>query len=101
MAEQPHLVTTDRPQLGEVARVRPLPWYAMIGVRVARLYLMTLLGLLGAGQTGVIDPVNALAFAVQLKGAALAAIGPAVVCLLWNATEILAQLDVRKPELRA
>lgn len=96
-----NLVTTDRPDSADVATVRPLPWYTMIGVRVARTYLMSVLGLLGAGASGQLAPVAAPTFYDTLLVAALTSIGPAVVCAIWNATEILAQLDIRKPELRA
>lgn len=98
---QPNLVTTDRPEVASIATVRPLPWWQMIGVRVLRTYLMTVLGLLGAGASGQLAPVGVVTFYDALLAAALASVGPAVVCALWNATEILAQLDIRKPELRA
>lgn len=104
MSPQPeptNLVTVDRPETADIATVRPLPWWQMILVRVARTYLMSVLGLLGAGASGQLAPLAPTGFYATLVTAALTSIGPAVVCLIWNATEILAQLDIRKPELRA
>ena len=96
-----NLVTTDRPDTAQRATVRHLPWYVMILVRVVRVYLMTLLGLLGVGATGQLPATAAPDFAHVLLAAALTAIGPAVVSAIWNATELLAQLDIRQPQLRA
>lgn len=101
MPEELEVVVTDRPG-AETPVVRPLPWYAMIGIRVARLAIFTVLGNLGAGAlTGTIGPVPLHDFGDALKLALNVSVGPIVVSLLWNGLEILQKWDQTKPELRA
>jgi hypothetical protein len=97
MSDEPEVVVTDRPG-AELPTVRPLPWYAMIGVRVLRVYLMGLVGFLTAGIVGSPDAVE---FATLLRHAASLAVAPAAVSLLVNSTEILTKLDQTQPQLRA
>lgn len=108
MTDVPNLVTTDRPEEPAIASVRPLPWYAMIGVRVARTYVQTLIGLTAIFLVIPADlpaPVQASfvlgPIVVKCVVAAQWALVPAFVALLQNVYEILAELDIRKPELRA
>jgi hypothetical protein len=97
-------VMTQRP--GETtasASVIAIPIWQRVAARTIRVYLITILGLLGAsaaGGTGTFDPLPAGAFFEKLAHAASYAIGPAVVALLWNLVELLGKLDERFPKLR-
>ena len=76
-----------------------MPWYLAALVRAARVYIMTLLGLLGASATGI-APVAFSDFSVALLSALQTAVAPAIVSLLWNTGELLSKLDETRPELR-
>lgn len=75
----------NEPNINVVAR----PWYVMVLVRVARVYVQSVLGLLTANATGVIDIDN---FTKILIGASF----PALVSLLQNTVEILSKLDTHE-----
>lgn len=77
-----------------IVQIVAMPWWQIIGVRVARVYLMTVVGLLGGGATGVISSID-------LKTAFLGAIGAAVISMLVNSIELLARLDQTNPQIRA
>lgn len=62
------------------------PWYVMVLVRVARVYLQSLLGLLAADFATT-------AINWDFVNVALVALSPALVSLLQNSVEILSKLD--------
>lgn len=120
--EKIKILTTERPEgpdhkstlrtpSGELnVEVVTQSWWAQVLIRVVRTYLQTVVGLLlGAGfgvaaahaAEVVVPDMPAKGFIVLLLAAMSAAIGPAVVCLIHNAIEILTKLDVTNPELRA
>lgn len=109
MADTPtNLVTTDRPEVASIATVRPLPWYWMLGVRVLRTYLQTLIGLTAIFlviPSEIPAPVQASfvlgPIVVKFVVAAQWALVPAFVALLHNLYEIVSKLDINRPELRA
>lgn len=73
--------------------VKAMPAWQMIAIRVARMYLQTLIGFLGAEGVG--------ADLGGLGRLALLALAPTIVSLLHNTLEILTKLDVTHPHLRA
>ena len=75
----------DEPTVKIIAR----PWYHAIGIRVARVYIQTLIGLMTADGVGVVDFDG---FAKLAVSAAL----PATFSLIMNAGEILAKLDTNE-----
>ena len=100
------VTVTERPEAAGTIEVRPMPWYAAIGVRVVRTYLQALVGFIGAafvlpavlpdGSGLVLGP-----YADRLVTAAQLAALPAFMSLLQNALEILGKLDATNPQLRA
>jgi hypothetical protein len=110
MAETLTVVTkrTDmatQPQLDSVTVIGMPPWKIVL-VRSVRVYLMTLLGLLGAAGIGVTTytavTLHTAITMMQTAGTcALVAIGPALVSAGWNAVELLAKWDTTSPQLRA
>ena len=87
-------------QIADNVDVVQLPWWQMIGVRALRVYLQSLVGLLGAAALGGLD-VPAADFADKLWVCAGLAIAPACISLLQNSLEILTKLDTSRPQLRA
>jgi hypothetical protein len=77
-----------------------MSWWQQVAIRGARTYIQSLVGFILAGQTGALN-LPAKDFASLLWTAAGLALAPTVVSLLQNATEILARLDVNKPQVRA
>lgn len=77
---------------------------AVVLVRALRVYLQTLVGLLGTGALASdflpSDLLPAGDFAHALKVAAGMSLGPAFVCAAQNAIELLGRLDERLPHLR-
>jgi hypothetical protein len=94
--------TTDR-QLQNV-EVVSMPWWKIVLVRAGRVYLMSVVGLLGAVGTGAASasgvqmPVGD--FSTLLVACLGASLGPAVVSLLTNGAELLARLDQTNPQMR-
>ena len=84
-------------------KIIALPWWQMIGVRVARNYLQGLLGFLTAGAMGIDDALGVpmSAFGNAFVASASLAVAPAVVCLIQNALEILTKIDITQPQIRA
>ena len=82
-------------------RVITLPWWQIMLVRAARVYLQTLTGLIGAAVTGADQGMLPDAFGALVWSTAGMALAPAAMSLLMNATELLAKLDVTRPSLRA
>lgn len=110
MAEEIKTVVTERgPNKNSMTAadvdIVTMPWWQIILVRAARVYLMSVIGLLGsvgtgaAAASGVQMPVGD--FTTLLVACLGASIGPAVVSILTNGAELLAKLDQTKPELRA
>jgi hypothetical protein len=86
---------------GIATEVIAWPFWKMIAVRVARVYLQTFLGLLGADGMGAIELGPAGDAWSHLLSAALVALAPAAVSLLQNSLEFLTKIDVNAPGLRA
>lgn len=81
--------------------VQPMPWYRIVLVRAARVYVQSLIGGLTVTPAAVAAGVLPAEFAFSLQNAALLAVGPAVMSVLQNAAELLARLDESHPQLRA
>jgi hypothetical protein len=98
------VVVTDRGAATITAasvEFRPMNAVLRVLIRTARLYLFTVLGLLGVDTTGVFDPLPPGEFLAQLLVALGYSIGPALVALIVNTLELLAKIDENMPELRA
>ena len=80
-----------------------MPTWQMVLVRTVRTYIQTLTGMLSLTTTGLAGKlgIEAGEFGHQLMLAASLAVAPAVMSLLMNLGEILSDLDVTKPRLRA
>lgn len=77
----------------DAVTVQSMPAWQMIGVRVARMYLQTMVGFLGAEGVGVdMGGIGRIAWL---------ALVPTLVSLIHNTLEILTMLDVTHPKLRA
>jgi len=80
------------------------PWYFMLLVRVARVYLQTFTGLWLAQGTGLIKVKIELSFAQEwgiIATVLAAALAPTFITLIQNATEFFTNLDQTRPGLRA
>lgn len=110
MAHEIKTVVTERTnlltekQLDKV-EIIPMPWWKIVLVRAGRVYLMSVVGLLGsvgtgaAAASGMQMPVGD--FSRLFLACAGASLGPAVISLLTNGAELLAKLDQSHPSLRA
>lgn len=98
MSDAPATVITDRPEVEGTIEIRTLPWWAMIGIRVARTYVQGLIGFLALGLVG---DATVREFGPVLLHAASLAVAPAVIALAMNAAEVLSKLDQTQPQLRA
>lgn len=79
-------------------RIISLPWWAMIGIRVLRVYVQGVIGFLGTGFVGLTDGTTMWNTFLH---ALLLAIPPAVVSLFMNSAEIMAKVDTNNPVVRA
>lgn len=77
--------------------------WKMVLVRCARVYLQSLLGFLMADSTGLAAAVGIPLdkFGGALWVAATLAVAPATISLVQNIIEILTNIDVNSPALRA
>lgn len=110
MAEETRTVVTERAEMvtdkqaSNVAVVLMLP-IRIVLVRAARVYLQTLIGLLGAFGLGVATDVGvtmtAGTFGHTLMACGSLALAPAVMSVLQNTVELLAQVDAKSPQWRA
>jgi hypothetical protein len=110
MAEATSTIVTARAdmatdhQLSKVAVVLMAP-VKIVFVRALRVYLQTLIGLLGAFGLGAASEVGvtmtAGTFAHTLLACASLALAPAIMSVLQNTVELLAQVDARLPKVRA
>lgn len=91
--ETPSVIGIAGTGTGNAVTVKSMPAWQMIAIRVARMYLQTVVGFLGAEGVGV--DLGGLA------GVFLLALAPTIVSLLHNTLEILTKLDVTHPQLRA
>jgi len=88
--------------IGMPVKVRAMPVWKMILVRVTRVYLSTFLGLVTATGTGLITLQIPWAHEWgQIATALMAATAPAFLSLCHNAVDFLTAIDVHRPELRA
>lgn len=85
------------------ATVVTMPAWQMVLVRAARTYIQALLGFLTASQSGLAAAVGIPIgeFGNQFYVAATLAVAPTVIAFLMNLGEILSDLDVNRPRLRA
>lgn len=81
--------------------VKTLPPYLMILVRVARVYVQSLLAALTAGGLNLDGGLLPNEFGPLIWRCVQIALLPAFFSLMMNAAEILSKLDITKPELRA
>jgi hypothetical protein len=110
MAEETKTLVTERSemvterQLNSVTVVSMPPWKIVL-VRAIRVYLQTLVGLLGALSSGAAATVGvtltAGGFYHLFVACASIAVAPAVMSILLNSAELLAKLDASNPALRA
>jgi len=96
-------VSTDH-QLSKVVIVL-MPPLRIIAVRASRVYLQTLLGLLGAFGLGAAADLGVTmapgTFWHTLMTCAGLALAPAVMSILQNTAELLARVDTNLPQMRA
>lgn len=112
----PKVVVTksDGLRYEEIAETSPLSLNVLIVpmsiakrlfIRTLKVYLSTLLGLLGVSVASVVvpvqSPVELTTFIGTLQNAALLSIAPAVVNLLFNLYILVNELDRSTPELMA
>jgi hypothetical protein len=110
MAEETKSVVTERVgmvtehQMNRVTVVLMTP-IKIVLVRAARVYIQTLVGLLGALGTGAAATVGvtltAGGFWHLLVACSSIAVAPAVMSILLNSGELLAKWDAAYPEMRA
>lgn len=84
--------------------VVPMPWWQIVGVRAARVYIQGLLTFLTTNATGATTAVTGVPigdFGNSFMIAASLAVAPAVGSVLMNVGELLAKLDQSHPTLRA
>lgn len=93
-------VTAETPPGNPDVRVVVVSAVQMILVRVARTYLQSLLGFLGAAAVGALDTLAPMDAWGKIVTAAGLALFPAFVSLVQNVLEWLTKLDTRAPELR-
>lgn len=81
-----------------------VPWWQIVLVRVARVYIQSILGLLGVTSSGLANAVGAQipasTFLHQLQVAASLSLAIATITALQNIGELLAGLDTKRPTLR-
>lgn len=78
-----------------------MPIWKMIGVRVVRIYLQAVLGLLTADGVGAIDLAHQGDAWAHIREAMFVSLAVAFMGLLQNSLEFLTKIDVNKPGLRA
>lgn len=110
MPEETKTVVTERAEMvtdkqaSAVSVVLMLP-IRIVLVRAARVYLQTLIGLLGAFGLGVATDVGVTMTAGNFWHTLIAcgslALAPAVMSVLQNTVELLAQVDAKSPQWRA
>ena len=74
--------------------------WQIIAVRVGRLYVQTLLGILTADGFGVIQLAGPGDLMGHLQKAAFVALAPAILALLQETVEFLAKFDMTHPQFR-
>lgn len=97
----PASMTANTPVGMSDVKVVAMPWWQILFIRAARVYLQTLTGLIGAAVTGADQGMLPDAFGALVWSTAGMALAPAAMSLLMNATELLTKLDVTRPTLRA
>lgn len=93
-----------QPAPGQVntVEVRVMAWWAQVIVRATRVYLMSILGLLGVdAQHGTLQADDFAHFGPLLLRALNMALAPALVSLLWNINEHFQGWADKFPEMRA
>lgn len=98
----PASTTATTPGLLPNVPIIAMPWWQIVLVRTARVYLQSLSAFVSMALTGV-DPLDIMP---ETLGAALwlsaqLALAPATLTLIQNALELLAKLDMVRPTLRA
>lgn len=83
--------------------VKALSPLRIVLTRVARVYVQSLVGMLGLVMTGIASDalITPNDFGGKLVMAAGFALAPSAITLLQNALELLTRLDESRPELRA
>jgi hypothetical protein len=75
--------------------------WALVGVRVVRVYLQSIFGLLTADGMGFVELAKDQNFWIHVEQAAFISLAVAFMSLLQNLLEFLTRLDVDRPGLRA
>lgn len=100
-ASMPDSVVAVTPETSPTdVHVVAMPWWQIVGVRVIRTYLTTLIGLLSAAGVGADNGILPHEFMPLLMTSAKIALAPAVMSLLLNTVELLARVDTSFPQLR-
>lgn len=94
-------VVTDRPGQAAVPATRAVPMtpLAIVGVRIARTFIQSFLGILTAMMTTDLIPHKDF-LDLCIKAASLA-LAPTIISLLQNALELLSEIDISNPRWRA
>lgn len=81
--------------------VTAMPIWQLLLIRVVRMYIQTILGLLSLSGLGMIMMEGVLKDWSLIAGAMLAALAPTFVSFLQNLLEFLTKIDVKNPQWRA
>lgn len=84
----------------QATRVIAVSTVLLVLVRVCRVFVQSMLGLLGADAAGAVQLAPDGTFWLHVKAAAAASLCVAFVSLLQNISEVLTKLDVKFPQLR-
>lgn len=82
-------------------KVRGMPVWQLILVRITRMYLQTFLGLISLKGLGVIEMSGVIEDWTLISAALVAALAPTFIAFAQNALEFLTKIDVTNPALRA
>lgn len=94
------IVTAGANAVGPVEIV-PMTKVKIIAVRATRVYLQTVVGVIGAGQIGAMAAIMPDEFAARAVLAMQIALAPAAMSALQNTLELLAEWDSKYPQTRA
>ena len=78
--------------------VKPLSMLHRLAIRAAKVYISTLLGVLGYGAVAAVSPLPLPEFQANFTNAAQLAVAPTVINMLINMLIIFTKLDESLPE---
>lgn len=85
----------------QATTVITMPAWQMVAVRVARMYVQTVLGVLTADGIGMIHLAGPGDLWGHLSNALFIGLAPSTIALLQNVLEFLTKVDVKYPQFRA